>query len=121
VVKYPLHFLAISFVHWGAIYPPAVLNYVVPCRAYDMMGSPDEVAVPLSSGMAQAGRGTDRFHVHEVFDPGIPDACRTRSAVLCIAFLVFQNRRKEPKKGKKLLFNPSTGASLAVMCYIKLF
>jgi hypothetical protein len=36
-------------------------------------------------------------------DQNMPGACRTCSAVLCVAFLIFQDRRKEAK-GKKIFF-----------------
>jgi hypothetical protein len=43
----------------------------------------------------------DRFCVHEFGEAQvIPDACRTRSTVLYVVFLLFQERGKE-EEGKK--------------------
>jgi hypothetical protein len=43
-----------------------------------------------------------RFHVHKLWwVQYIPDAWRTCSAVLCLAILLFQEKRKEAKKDKE--------------------
>jgi hypothetical protein len=77
-----------------------LLNYVVPSRVHDVACSPGKVIVSLEdiigqSRTAQPG-GSHRFHVCEFsWVQGVSDACRTCSAVLCVAVLLFRERRKE--------------------------
>jgi hypothetical protein len=71
---------------------------VVPSRADDAVCSPGEILVP---GLVQAG-SNQRFHVHEFWwIQGILDAYRIHSAVLCVEFLLFGERREEREKERK--------------------
>jgi hypothetical protein len=54
---------------------------------------------------------------------GCPSVCRIHSAVLCIVFLVFQERRKGKKQlssGEQQLLAHSIWVSRVVTCYKKL-
>lgn len=90
----------------GAIIPPAALNYVVPLRPNDVTHSFCRVAgflgwIWVSFSSFQADR-SPRFCIHIFWEVHyVPDACRTHYAVLCIVYLLFQNRWKEAKKKKR--------------------
>jgi hypothetical protein len=91
-----------AFSKRGVIFPQALLDYVVPSRADDVACSPGGAVVPLVVIRCLPGLGQEcssqRFPVHEFgWVQNFPGACRTCSAVLCIEFLFFRNRKKKEK------------------------
>jgi hypothetical protein len=90
----------------GALCPQAVLDYVVHSRVDDVACSPGGSVVSLGGnggqlGSTQAG-SSQRFCVQEFWwVQDIPEAYRAHSAVLCVDFLLFGERKKEGKIKRK--------------------